>query len=297
MSNLTFYLSQIIDGIAYGSIYGIFALCIVLLYRANKIFNFAQTELATLCTIGMFFLMKHFSFGVSFLITLVVSFLGGVFLHLTVMRFLTERKETVHASQTMITIALFSISSSVSAYILGDEQQAFPSMFGNESFNLWGVGISHLSVGLLCITILMVSIVYFGFKYTRIGLLLEAIAQNTAAARLRGIHASNLLALAWGMSVLMSAICGILLAPTLFLSPSMLTGVFVYALIAVVIGGLESPLGAFVGGIIVGVFENLVTNISFIGSQLKFVSIFVLLVFVLLVRPRGLWGRAEGRKV
>lgn len=297
MSDLTFYLSQIFDGIAYGSIYGIFALCIVLLYRANKIFNFGQTELATLCTIGMFYCLRHFSYLVSFLIVLLGSFVAGALLHLLIMRFLTEKKQASHSSETVITIAFFSIANSVSAYILGDEQQAFPSPFGASSFNLWGVGISYLSVGLLGATLLLVILVYCGFKYTRIGLMFEAVAQDITIARLRGIHGSNLLALAWGISLTMSAICGILLAPSLFLSPNMLTGIFVYSLIAVVIGGLESPIGAFVGGIIVGVCENLASNIPFIGSELKFVFIFFLLVGVLLFRPRGIWGRVEGRKV
>jgi branched-chain amino acid transport system permease protein len=197
----------------------------------------------------------------------------------------------------MITIAFFSIANSISGYVLGDEQQPFPSPFGTDSINIAGVGISYLSIGLIVIALSIVILIYLGFKFTRIGLLFEAIAQNTVAARLRGIHASNLLSFAWGISVLMSAISGILLAPTLFLSPSMLTGIYVYALIAVVIGGLESPFGAFLGGIIVGVCENLATNISFIGSGLKFTSVFVLLVIVLIIRPRGIWGRDEGRKV
>ncbi len=297
MSDLSFYLNQIIDGIAYGSIYGVFALSIVVLYRANKLFNFAQTEMATLSVVCMFFLMKKFSFSVAFAMTIFISFIGGALLHFSVMRILTERQKIFKSGQAIVTIGFFSIFNSISSYILGDEQQAFPSPFGTEGFNFWGVGISFVSVGILAVTLTLVLLIYLGFKHTKIGLIFEAVAEDVSAARLRGIHASNILALAWGTTAVTAGVGAILIAPILYVSPAMLSSVFAYSLFAVVIGGLESPVGAFVGGVLVGVVENLASNLSFIGSDLKFVVVAIMLIGILTIRPRGLWGRAEARRV
>lgn len=297
MSEISFYASQIFDGIAFGGIYGIFALSIVILYRSNKLFNLAQTEMATLSAIVMFFLLKQFSFGSALFLTLVASFIFGLVLHFTIMRFLTERRQNMHSSQTIITIGFFSIFNSLSSYILGDEPQPFPSPFGTDSFQILGVNITFLSLGILVITAGLVGVIYICFKFTRIGLIFEAVAENDSAAKLRGINVSNILAIAWGLTLVAGATGAIFIAPALYLSPSMLSSIFAYALIAVVIGGLESPLGAFLGGLLVGIIENLASNFKFIGTELKFVAVVAVLIFILIVRPRGIWGRKETRKV
>lgn len=297
MSDLVFYLSQVFDGIAYGSIYGIFALSIVILYRSNKLFNLALTEMATLCAIGMFFLLKYFSFGIALTLTLIFSFMAGSILHLLIMRFLTERQNKNHSGQTIITIGFFSVFNSLSSYIFGDEPQPFPTPFGSENFSILGVNITYLSLGILAVTCGLVGLIYAAFKFTKIGLIFEAVAENEQAAKLRGIHVSNVLAIAWGLTLMAGATGAVLIAPALYLSPSMLTSIFAYALIAVVVGGLESPLGAFLGGILVGIIENLSSNIQFIGAELKFVVVVLVLIIILIFKPRGMWGRKEGRKI
>ena len=297
MEDYNYYAAQIIDGIAYGSIYGIFALTLVMLFRANKLFNFALTEIATLFVLIALIMLKKFSYFPAMLIMIMLSLLGGALLHFGIMRFITERRNVLHSSESVMTIGFFTIINSVSTYFFGDEPQKFPSPFGEESFVLFGVGISTHSIGILIVTFgLMVSI-YLFYKFSLIGLLFEAISENIVAARLRGIPASNILALAWGFTTMTATIGAILIAPTLYATPSMLSSVFAYSLIAVVIGGLESPLGAVIGGIIIGVVENLSSNIPFIGSELKFVVVVLLLFVILKLKPRGLWGRADIRRV
>lgn len=299
MSDVTFYLSQIIDGIAYGSIYGIFALSIVILYRANKIINFSQTETATLSVIAMLFFLTKMSYGFAFILTLAISFVAGALLHITVVRIFTEKQKGVgsRVGQAMVTLGFFSIFSGISAYLMGDEPQPFPSPFGSGSFSILEVGVSNVSAGIIATTLILGLLIHLGFKYTNIGLVFEAVAEDIDAARLRGIYASNVLALAWGVTAVVAAIGAVLIAPTLSVTPPMLESIFAYSLFAVVIGGMDSPVGAFVGGILVGVVENLASNISFIGSGLKFVVVFVMLLVILLIRPRGLWGRHEARRV
>jgi branched-chain amino acid transport system permease protein len=145
-------------------------------------------------------------------------------------------------------------------------------------------------------SLLTILVITLFFNFTRLGLTLEAIAENNRAARLRGVRTSNYLAISWGITFLLSTLCAVLLAPTLFLTATMLTHVFAYALMAVAIGGLESPLGALVGGIIIGVAENLASNWPVIGSDLKFVAVTCILLTVLIFRPRGIWGRLEQRR-
>ena len=293
---LTKYTAQIISGIANGTIYGLFALSIVFLFRANRLFNLAATSLATFFAICMFFLLSHMGYFLAFAITMVFAFCGGLILHFGLMRIVTERKQVLHSNETVVTIGLFTILNSLSS-LLSDESQRFPTPFHESMFQLWGVNVPSHSFVILGFAILTVFALYLFLKFTRIGLVMEATAQNLTGARLNGIKTSNVLALAWGLTTAVSAAAGILIAPVFFLSADMLRNVFSYALIAVVIGGLESPFGAVVGGIVVGVVENLSTNLAFIGSELKFLSVFFLLLLVLVIKPRGIWGREEHRRV
>jgi branched-chain amino acid transport system permease protein len=290
-------IAQIFSGIAYGSIYGLFALAIVFLYRVNRLFNLASTEIATFFVICMFFLLKHFSYAPAFIITVVMAFVGGCGLHFGLMRVVTERKNVLHSNETVITIGLFTILNSLSSYLFSDEPEKFPSAFPEKLISVFGVNVPSNTFVTLGFALLVALIIFVFLRATRIGLLMEATAENIVNARLRGIRVSNILALAWGLGTVIAVSSGIIIAPVLFVSPGMLRQVFSYALIAVAIGGLESPFGAIVGGILVGVVENLSTNISFIGSELKFVAVFALLVMMLIVKPRGLWGREEQRRV
>jgi len=294
--SFTRILAQTISGIAYGSIYGLFALSVVFLFRANRLFNLAAAELATFFTICMFYLLKHMSYLPAFMITVVLAFIGGVMLHFGLMRVMTERKHVLASSEMVITIGLYTILNSLSS-ILSEEPERFPVPFSQSVVNFWGVNIPSHSFVILGFAFLINLGIYLFLRMTKMGLIVEATAENLVGARLRGIKTSNILAMAWGLTTAVSAVAGILIAPVLFVSSSMLTQVFSYALIAVVIGGLESPFGAIVGGIIVGVVENLAINVGFIGSELKFLAVFFLLLVVLVIRPRGLWGREEHRRV
>lgn len=289
--------AQIISGIAYGSIYGLFALSIVFLYRANRLFNLASTELATFFTICMALLMRHMKYTLAFGITVVLAFFGGCLLHFGLMRIVTERKNVLHSNETIVTIGLFTILNSLSSFLFSDEPEKFPTPFPESLIKIGGVVVPSHSFVILGFALLIVVGLFVFLRMTRMGLIIEATAESIFGARLRGIKTSNILALAWGLATAVSVIAGILIAPILFVSPSMLTHVFSYALIAVVIGGLESPFGAVLGGILVGIVENLATDISFFGSELKFLAVFLLLLVVLVVRPRGLWGREEHRRV
>jgi branched-chain amino acid transport system permease protein len=290
------FAENILSGITFGTVYGLLGMSIVLLYRTNHLFNMAQTEIATFTVITMFFLLKKMSYGPAFAATLVISFFLGMFLHIGVMRIITERKNVQKTSATVITIGLFSIFNAMSFYFFGEEPEPFPALWPSKSISMFEISIQYGEIVMVICAILTIIAIMAFFRFTKLGLALEAIAENESAARLRGVRTSNYLAVSWGITFVLSAICAIFLAPTLFLTPIMLTHVFAYSLMAVGIGGLESPFGAMVGGILIGVVENLSSNWAVVGSDLKFVAVNLTLVMILIVRPRGIWGRREQRR-
>lgn len=289
-------LENIASGITYGTIYGLLGMSIVLLYRTNHLFNLAQTEIATFTVIFMFFLLKKMPYAAAFGLTLLCSFILGALLHIGVMRVITERKRAEKTGAGVIAIGLFSIFNSLSFYFFGDDPEPFPAPWPAKAISIFNVNIQYGEICIVACSLLMILLITVFFNFTNLGLTLEAIAENNSAARLRGVRTSNYLAVSWGITFLLSTLCAIFLAPTLFLTATMLTNIFAYALMAVVIGGLESPLGALVGGITIGVVENLASNWPVIGSGLKFVSVSFMLLVVLIIRPRGIWGRLEQRR-
>ncbi len=297
MDYLRYWTTLVIDGVAFGSVYGLMALAIVMLYRANKLFNWAQTEIAMFFVCLGASLLTRIPFFIAVSLILGLSFLGGALFHAAVMRPITERRHVLKSHEAVITIGFLTFFNSLNVYLFGDDSRPFPSPFGEGSFTVYGVEISKHSLGVLATVTIMAFCVYVFYKFTRIGLVFEAVSENVEAARLRGIRSSNFLALAWGLSVMTSAIGAVLIAPMLTVSPSMLISVLTYALMSVVIGGMESPFGGLVGGVIVGVTENLSANVEFIGTDLKLVAVILVVVTILTLKPRGLWGRAEARRV
>ena len=147
-------------------------------------------------------------------------------------------------------------------------------------------------------TLVVLLCIWVFFRFTPLGLAMRAAAQNPVSSRLVGIRVGWMLALGWGLAAMFGAIGGIMVAPVLFLDPNMMGGVQIYAFAAATLGGFTSPLGAVVGGLIVGVVENLVgTYVSFIGTELKFTVALALIIIVLVVKPSGLFGRTVVKRV
>lgn len=287
------------DGAVYGCIYGLLGLCLVVIFRSNKLFNFCLTQLATLVLLYLCVLVKKdISFSLVITIGLTVSFFLGMALHFGVLRFVTESKNTQKSAEVLLTIGLLTILDGLCSFLFTDEPVGFPSLFNSQDLvNIFGLMLPYQSVAIVGVSLIILFLVFLFFRYSRMGLKMEAVAENVTAARLRGIRASNVLAFAWGLTTLLSVVAGIMIAPIIFVSPLMFHYIFSYALIAVAIGGLESPLGAVVAGVLIGVVENVGSQFDFIGSDLKFVSVFVLVLVTLIIRPQGLWGKHEGRRV
>jgi branched-chain amino acid transport system permease protein len=291
------FFQTLVSGLAQGSIYGSLALALVLIYKATEVINFAQGEMAMFTTYIAWALMGHstnFKWW-AFFATLGVAFVGGVALQRVVIRPL-ERTSVL--TVVMATIALLVILNGLAAWIWSPEIKFFPSPWAPTSWVVGGVHIGKQDVGVFGVTMGCVVVLYLFFRFTKLGLAMRAGALNRDAARLLGVRTGWLLALGWGFAAALGAVSGMMVAPTVFLTPNMMQAVLIYAFAAAVLGGLESPVGAVVGGLALGVLLAMLGQyVHFVTSELELPVALCVLLVVLLVRPAGLLGRVVVRRV
>jgi branched-chain amino acid transport system permease protein len=287
--------NQVLAGIATGAIYACMALAVVMIYQAIDHLNFAQGEMAMFST---FIAWQLIQWGVpywwSFLLTLIISFAGGILIERLLFKPLAKAPVLTNVAGF---IALFAIVNSVAGLTWDFTIKQFPTPFGSAPF-LGSQLISTHQAGMIGVTLLMLIGLYLFFQFTRIGLAMRAAAALPESARLVGVNTSWMIALGWGMASAIGAVAGILIAPVVFLEPNMMGGVLVYGFAAAVLGGLTSPLGAVIGGFLVGVFENLAgTYIPGVGNELKLPIALALIITVLVFKPAGLFGRPIVKRV
>jgi len=194
-------------------------------------------------------------------------------------------------------LALFAIINSVAGLIWDFTIKPFPSPFGSSPF-LGSRLVSTHQAGMIGVILLVLAVLFVFLRFTRMGLAMRAAAAQPESARLVGIDTNRMIALGWGMAAAVGAVAGMLIAPVVFLDPNMMGGVLIYGFAAAVLGGLSSPPGAVVGGFLVGIIENLVgTYVSGVGNELKLPIALALIVIVLVVKPSGLFGRQEIKRV
>jgi branched-chain amino acid transport system permease protein len=290
------FLQQVVSGLASGAIYASLALALVLIYRATDVINFAQGEMATFTTYIAWSLMEHgVSYWIAFVLTLGIAFAGGVGVERVVIRPVENRPEIVIV---IVTIGLLIAINALTGWIWGADVKAFDSPFPNRSWDVGGVAISIQDVGTLAVCLLTVVVLWAFFRFTSVGLAMRAVAINPNASRLMAVRVGWMLALGWGFAAVLGAVAGMMAAPTVFLDPSMMLVILIYAFAAAVLGGIESPIGAVVGGLTLGVLINLLsTYVDFVGSELRLPTALAVLLVVLLVRPQGLFGHVAVRRV
>jgi branched-chain amino acid transport system permease protein len=274
-------LQQIVEGLASGAIYAALALALVLIYRATRIVNFAQGEMATL---SVYMAWQLNQWGVPFVLCLIIVTAVSFMMGALTFRFMIR---------PVICIGFFVGFEAVSLWFWGADPRAFPRIFPDDTWAIRGVRLTANNLGILvslCIMTLGLSAL---FRFTRIGLAMRASAAEREKSALVGIPVETMLMLGWGLAASVGFIAAVLVAPSLFLSPPMMVSVVIYALAAATLGGWDSPAGAIVGGLVVGVAESLcATFIGFIGNELKVGVPFAVMAIVLLVRPQGLFGTA-----
>ncbi len=290
------FIQQVMSGLATGGIYASLALALVMIYQATDVVNFAQGEMAMFATyLAWSMLNAGLPYWGAFLLTLAIAFIGGVVIQRVIIR-PVENKPIL--TIVIVTLGLLVICNSLAGWIWTYLQKPFPSPFPREPLRLGTVVFGAHDIGEIAVTLVMLALLFVFFRFTPLGLAMRAAAQNPVSSRLAGIRVSWMLALGWGLAATFGAVAGLMVAPILTLDPNMMGGIQIYAFAAATLGGFTSPLGAVVGGFLVGIVENLVgTYVSFIGTELKLTVALAMIIVVLLVKPSGLFGRTTVRRV
>jgi len=302
LAAFTDFLQQMVSGLASGGIYALLALALVIIHRSTGVINFAQGEMATLATyIAWALITEHgWRYWPAFVGTLALSFIGGVAIHRVVIR-PVERGNVLRI--VIVTIGLLVAINGFVIWKWGGEPKQLQSPFGTDTFDIGGVIVSAQDIGTIAVALAIVVLLWLLFQYTKVGLALRAAAVNPEEARLVGVRVSWMLALGWGLAALLGAVAGMLTAPTVGLDPNMMAAVLIYAFAAAVLGGIDSPLGAVVGGLTVGVLLNLLgylsqyDAVSWFTEELRLPAALLIILVVLVVRPQGIFGKPEVKRV
>jgi branched-chain amino acid transport system permease protein len=291
------FFQQVVAGLGSGAIYGALALALVLIHRATGVINFAQGEMAMFTTYIAWTLIENhgWSYWPAFVVTLAFAFLLGLGVQRAVIAPVSNASVL---TVVIMTIGLVLTFNGLASLIWSAEIRAFPSPFPNETWQIGGVSISQQDVGTFGVVVGLVVLLWAFFQFTKVGLALRASALNPEASRLVGVRVGWMLAIGWGLAAMLGAVAGMLAAPTVLLDPNMMQAILIYAFAAAVLGGIDSPLGAVAGGLLLGVGLNLIGTYSdFVGADLKLPVALLIILVVLLVRPAGLFGKPVTRRV
>jgi branched-chain amino acid transport system permease protein len=304
-------LQRLVDGLSYGSIYALIALGLVIVYRGTGHLNFAQGEMALFATYCVY---QFGEWGIPVWIALVlgmgVGFVVGATAEVTLVRPISRKSPF---AVFIVTLGLFTFFNWLAGAIwggqqlpnkgVGSTQLRFPSLFPNDpedQFNLFGASIRIERIGILGLVLAISGLMYLLFNRTKFGLAMRAVASNTESAKLTGIRTHVVLMVSWGLAAAIGAVGGVVMAGlNSNVNLGLMFTVFIYGSAAATLGGFDSPGGAVVGGLAIGIIENLASGYAqeWIGQELKLAVAFIVIVVVLLVKPSGLFGTAKVERV
>lgn len=286
------FIQQVASGFATGCIYACVALALVMIYQATHLVNFAQGEMAMLSTYFAWTLSAAgMGYWRAFLLTLAASFIFGMMIERLIIRQVSRGSIL---SVITVLVGLMIIMTSIAGWIFSYTIKTFPSPF-SEAWKIIPILSPH-EMGMVVVVLAMLAIVFIFFRFTPVGLAMRAAAHEPLASRLVGIRVNRMLGLGWGLAGMVGAVAGLMAAPIVYLDPHMMSGILIYGFASALLGGINNAWGAVVGGLIVGIVENL-AGTYLVGTELKLTVALVLIVGVLLLRPVGLFGTATVTRV
>jgi len=292
---MTQYLLQIaLAGLAQGSLFALTALGLVMIYNASSVVNFAHGAMGMAATYVAYVLIARWQvpFPLAFAAALVAAFVLGVVVQLL---FLARLRNAPLMSQVVVTLGLFMLLEGLLGIAFGYNPRPMSESISIRPVILGNVVLRPQDVLQLALLLILGIALAALFGATKIGLGMRAITENPYAARLMGIPVGRVLATAWGVGVMLSAVAAILAAPTTSVTPNMMDTIVVYGFVAAIVGGFGSMAGALVGGLILGIVVNMID--AFLAPELAMSIVFGLLMLVLYAKPDGLFGRARVQKV
>src|SRR6202030_575628 len=292
------FLQFTLSGIVFGMIYAAIALSLVLIWRGTRLLNFAQGGMAMLTTyVAIEVIYKTHSYWAGFVIALAAGLILGAASELTVVRPTVGKPEL---NSVIVTIGLLILIEGLAGIFFGGQYRSFPAGFSITGLRAGGtpLGVSRFDVFTAAAVLASTLVLAVTFRDTTAGLRMRAAAFNATVARLSGIRVARVLTVGWALAGLLGALAGVLVSPSTFLYPNSMDSVFVFGFTAAVIGGLDSPAGAVVGGLLLGVALSYAGG--YLGSQGSDLTALValgILVVVLMFRPNGIFSGARVRRV
>ena len=290
-------LQLIMTGLAWGSVYACIALGFVLIFKSTEVFNFAQPELMMLGAYMSFTMIAYLKlpFVASFFVTLILMGAIAAMLEMMVVRPMVGEPVL---SVIMVTLGLANVLRGVVGLIWGYEEIQFPTPFPDEPLNIFGAAVNQAEIYTVMATAILLVIFFVFFKYSDSGISMRATAEDTSTAFLMGINVKRVFTASWVIASIVATIAGVFLASFTFLEPIMgFTGL--KALPAIILGGLDSVHGAIIGGLIIGVAENLAGFYleDYLGSGMNEITAYIIVLLIMMIRPYGLFGTKEIERV
>jgi branched-chain amino acid transport system permease protein len=292
---MTKFIDLTLNGISTGAIYAAVALALVLIWRSTRIVNFAQGAMLMFTT---FLASGVINGGGSYVLAFVVALAAGLVLGALVERLLIRRVENAPPLNAVIlTLGLYTLLIAIAGMIWGNIPRSFPAAFSLRGYRVGGTNLLFTpnDTFTVLIVIVVAAALALLFRRTSLGLRMRASAFAPEVARLLGVRVGRMLTLGWALAAMTGALAGVLVAPSVFLGPNNFDPILIIGFVAAVLGGLDSPPGAVVGGIVLGLALSYVSGYE--GSALVPMAALVILVLVLMVRPTGLFAVQRERRV
>jgi branched-chain amino acid transport system permease protein len=305
------FLQYVFDGLSIGSVYALLALGLVIIYRGTGHLNFAQGEMALFATYVVYQMGEWgIPIGLALIVGLAVGFVVGAVAEVALVRPISKRSPF---AVFIVTIGLFQFLNWLDGAIWGDQvlpnsgvgskQPTFPTLFpsGDDDFiTILGAAWRLKYLGVLILVLVITGLLFLVFNKTRAGLAMRAVASNPESAKLVGIRTNTVLMFSWGLAASIGALGGVVFAGiNSTVNLGLMFTVFIYGSAAATLGGFDSPGGAVIAGLAIGVIENLAAGYAqeWVGQELKLGVAFVIIVVVLMVKPSGLFGTAKVERV
>jgi branched-chain amino acid transport system permease protein len=296
--NTELLVQLLVNGLIVGTLYGVVAMSFVLIYKATQVVNFAQGEFLLIGAWVCWWLLTKYQlpFYLGMPITLVFMLIFGVALQVIVLRPMIGEPII---SVIMVTIGLSTVFQAAMKWIFGTNLQPFPPVFATQSVNILGLQIQTVYLMSLAVSLAMMAGMAWFFRASKYGLAMRATAFNQQVAQSLGVPVKTVFAMAWAISAVVSAVAGVVVAVVNGVSAGLSAyGIKVFP--AVILGGLDSIAGAVIGGVIIGLLENLA---HFVDSQylhwgnLYEIAPFYVLIIILMIKPYGLFGTKDIERI
>jgi len=289
------FVNTLLGGLTLGMVYAAFALALVLIWRSTRIVNFAQAPMAMVTTFIALEVIEH---GHSYWLAFAIALAAGLVLGAAVERVLVRPVEGgPEINAVILTLGLFIVLHAAASVVFGNRYRSFPAAFGIRGIEVGGTTIALTGFGvftILAVVAVMVLLVLL-FRFTDLGLRMRAAAHNQEVARLLGVRVGRMLTLGWALAAVVGSLSGLLIAGGSLVSPGYMDSVVVFGFVAAVLGGLDSPAGAVIGGLFLGLALSFVSG--YVGSQLVALAALAILMAVLFLRPDGLFAPTRERRV